>query len=41
MTTGDEALGEDIRLLGRMLGQVIRAQAKPSDHCPIWCNFGL
>lgn len=21
--------------------QVIRAQQKPSDHCPIWCNFSL
>lgn len=23
------------------IDQVIRAQEKPSDHCPIWCDFSL
>lgn len=33
------------RLLARMedcgIDQTIRAQEKPSDHCPVWCDFAL
>jgi exodeoxyribonuclease-3 len=29
------------KIAGCGIDQVIRAQEKPSDHCPIWCDFSL